>query len=102
LADRDTILAVLQTGIGLAGLLLIFSGFLVSKAASYETRRGDKYKLFAKSTLIPVLGALALSWISVDALQGDVWSQYHLITILKIQLGITAAFAIIGLISVAS
>jgi hypothetical protein len=102
LVDRDTILAVLQTGIGLAGLLLIFSGFLVSKADSYGTRRGDKYKWLAIGTLVPVLGALALSWLSIDALQGGRWAQYHLVTVLRIQLAVTGVFAIIGLISVAS
>jgi hypothetical protein len=102
MADRDTILAVLQTGIGLAGLLLIFSGFLASKGTSYGTRRGDKYSWLSMSTLIPVISALALSWISIDAIEGNQWSQYHLLTALKIQLGITAFFAIIGLWAVAS
>lgn len=101
LADRDTILAVLQTGIGLAGLLLIFSGFLVSKESFYETRRGDRYKWLAISTLIPILGALALSWLSIDALQGGQWAQQHLLTLLKVQLFATGIFAIIGLVSVA-
>lgn len=102
MADRDTILAVFQAGIALAGLLLIFSGFLVSKAAGYETNRGKKYKNLALVTLIPVLGALLLSWLSVDAAEGNRWLQYHLLTGLKIELAVTAIFAIIGLKSVAS
>jgi hypothetical protein len=100
--EQDTILAVLQSSIGLAGLLLIFAGFLVTKAESYESRRGDKYKYLAISTLIPTLCAITLSWISIDALQGDKWAQYHMLTLLKIQLGITGGFAIIGLFAVAS
>jgi hypothetical protein len=100
--NTDSILAVLQSGIGLAGLLLIFSGFLVAKADTYETRRGEKYKRLALWTLLPVLSAIGISWISIDALQGNCWSQYHLFTLLKIELAITGAFAIIGLKSVAS
>jgi hypothetical protein len=99
LPDTDTILAILSSGIALAGLLLIFSGFLFAKAASFETRRGDKFRLFAKATLIPVLSALALSWLSVEALGGNQWALSHLLTCLKIVLGMTGAFAIIGVLA---
>jgi hypothetical protein len=99
--DTDTILAVMQGGIGLAGLLLIFSGFLVSKAESFQSRRGDKYRWLALGTLFPVLAAVALTWMSVDALEGNSWAQYYLLTALKIQLGLTAGFSIIGIIATA-
>jgi cytochrome bd-type quinol oxidase subunit 2 len=99
--DTDTILAVLQGGIGLAGLLLVFSGFLVSKAEGSQTRRGDKYKWLAFASLLPILAALALSWMSADALTVNGWERYYLLTALKIQLGLTALFSIIGLIAVA-
>ena len=94
--DKDTILAVLSSGIALAGLLLIFAGFLFTKAASFESRRGDKFRLFAKFTLVPVLAALTLSWLSIDALNGNQWVLHYLLTCLKIVLGMTGAFAIIG------
>jgi hypothetical protein len=97
--ERDTILTVLSSGIALAGLLLIFSGFLFTKAASFETRRGDKFKILAKATLIPILVSLALSWISVSALDGNEWSNLHLITLLKVTLGTTAVFAIVGVLA---
>jgi hypothetical protein len=97
--ERDTILATLSSGIALAGLLLIFSGFLFSKAASFETRRGEKFKALAKLTLIPVLTALALTWISILALEGDQWASLHLITFLKVTIGITAIFAIVGILA---
>jgi hypothetical protein len=96
------VLAVLQSGIALAGLLLIFSGFLISKAESYQSRRADIYKRIALATLFPIIAAIALSWISVWALEGSTWSQYHLLTVLKVQLALTGAFAIIGLLMAAS
>lgn len=99
--SEGIILAVLSTGIGLAGLLLIFSGFLVSKAATFSTSRGDKYNRLAFSTIVPVLVALYLSWMSIDALEGDKWAQYHLLTVLKIEIILTALFSIIGLWAVA-
>ena len=95
-------MAVLQSGIGLAGLLLIFSGALLTKASSFESRRGDKYRYLAVITLVPVLAAIALSWLSIYALRGNIWAQYHLLTALEITLGLTAVFAIIALIANAS
>jgi hypothetical protein len=99
LPERDTILAVLSSAIALAGLLLIFSGFLFAKAASFETKRGDKYRWFGRATLIPVIASLALSWLSIDALDGNQWALAHLLTGLKLILVLTAAFAIIGVMA---
>ena len=96
--ERDTILAVLSSGIGLAGLLLIFSGFLFSKAASFDTTRGDKFRVLAKLTLVPVLVTLALAWLSIMALEGNQWSGFHLLTLLKVTLGITTLLAIVGIL----
>jgi hypothetical protein len=98
-AEHDTILTVMSSGIALAGLLLIFSGFLFSKAASFSTERGDKFKVLAKLTLLPVLASLALTWVSIMALEGNHWSGLHLITLLKVTVGITAAFAIVGILA---
>jgi hypothetical protein len=81
----------------LAGILLVFAGFLIAKGDSFKTRLGDKYKWLAFSALIPVLIAIALSWLSIDALEGCQWAMYHLLTVLKIQLAFTALYAIIGL-----
>lgn len=99
MVDQNTILAALQSGIALAGLLLIFSGFLFTKAASYDTRRGDKFKRLAQCTLIPILAALVLSWISLEALEGSMWAAENLVLCLRITLGVTAIFAIIGILA---
>ena len=97
--DRDVILAVLQSGIALAGLLLIFAGFLLSKAGTtYNTRKGDIYKYLAWSTGLPVLVALAESWISIKAIEGSQWAGFFLLTGLRITIAFTAVFAIIGVI----
>jgi hypothetical protein len=99
MAERDTILAVLSSAIGLAGLLLIFSGFLFSKVASFSTTRGDKFRTLAKLTIFPVMASLALAWISVMALEGNVWASSHLTTLLKVTLAVTAIFATVGILA---
>jgi len=96
MADRDTILAVLQSGMALAGLLLIFSGFLFSRAGSYSTKRGDVFTWLARATLLPVLLAIGLSWISVEALDGAQWASRHLFLFVGIMLAVTAAYACIS------
>jgi len=98
MVDKDVILAVLQSGIALAGLLLIFSTFLFAKANSYSSARGDKYKLLAKATLLPVLISLALSWVCVDALQGAAWAKDNLLLFVRITLAATAVFAVVGVL----
>jgi hypothetical protein len=43
--DREMILAILQSDIALAGLTLVFSGFLITKADSFGSRYGDRFKV---------------------------------------------------------
>jgi hypothetical protein len=95
--ERDTILGVLSGAVALAGLLLVFSSSLIAKAAGYETKLGKKFKLLARLVLIPVLASLILSWMSIGALEGNKWDAYHLLTGLKITLGLTGIFAIIAM-----
>lgn len=47
MGDKEVVLAVLQSDIALAGLVLVFSGFVLSKADRFDTRYGDKYKWLA-------------------------------------------------------
>lgn len=97
--DREVIIAVFDAGIGLAGILLVFAGFLAAKAESFETKRGDKYRALAKSTLIPILAALLLSWLSLMALEGNASVGYYLLTAVKTVLVITAVFATVGILA---
>lgn len=50
--EKDTALAIMGAAVGLAGLLLVFSGFLLARAAQYESKRGDVYRVFAKFGLL--------------------------------------------------
>ena len=98
MVERDTTVVALFSGIALAWLPLIFSGFLLAKNASYETRRGERYRWFARATLIPILAALALSWLSLCASEGNERALGHLLTGIRLVLALTGLFAIIGAI----
>lgn len=97
MAEKDVILAVLGSDIGIAGLILIFAGFLATKAESYEgNRSGDKYNWLAVAGLLPIIVSLASAWMCIDALQGGEWEAAHALLMLKIVLALTGAYAIIS------
>jgi hypothetical protein len=97
MGEKDVILAVLGSDIAIAGLVLIFAGFLVTKAASYEgNRSGDKYSYLAVASLAPILVALVSAWMCIDALHGGKWEANHALFMLKIVLALTGGYAVIS------
>jgi uncharacterized membrane protein len=97
MTDKDVILAVLGSDIAIAGLVLVFAGFLVTKADSFQgSRSGDKYNWLAVAGLIPILVSLVSAWMCIDAIQGGEWEAAHTLMTLKIVLALTGAYAIIS------
>jgi hypothetical protein len=97
--DKDVILAVLQSAIGLAGLLLVFAGFVITKADSLSGKYAKPAKRVAFFTLLPFLGNLFLAYMSVRALRPSPgWAGCYLLFALDISLGLTAFIGIVGLI----
>jgi uncharacterized membrane protein len=94
MAERDTLLAVLQSDLALAGLILVFSGFIMSKAETYDTRRGDKYRYLAAFGAIPIIMALASAWLCIDAIEGNQWNADHALPALKVVLSLTAMYVV--------
>ncbi|MFY9752189.1 MAG: hypothetical protein WAJ92_06095 [Candidatus Acidiferrales bacterium] len=69
---KDIIIAVLGSGVGLAGILLVFIGFIYSHAetfASVPTRK--KYRLVGRLGLIPFAFSLLSAWCSLRWLQAS-------------------------------
>src|SRR5271157_1198902 len=66
---KDVILGVLGASVGLAGLLLVFSGFVLSQAAGFPNTTPDtitkKFEKAAKVGVWPFLLALAVSGVSL-------------------------------------
>ena len=65
MTEHDTILAVLQSDIGVAALIVVFAGLLLTKSETYETKRGDKYRTLAFLSMLPLFAcaraAIAIS-----------------------------------------
>lgn len=67
--SKDLAIAILGGSVSLAGLLLIFSGFLFSQAESFPPEHTDdntirRYKNAAKAGVLPFLGCLIVTWIA--------------------------------------
>ena len=103
MADKDEALAILQAAIAIAGLVLVYSGFLASKGSDAKgDRRGDKFLWLAKFGLIPVIASLFCSGMGVRVLRtghwGSAWCASWLILAFEIVLALTGLYAIIAAI----
>lgn len=97
MADKDVVLAVLSNDIAVAALLLVFAGFVIAKAESFQNeRRADRFRLLARCSLVPILAALGSAWISIDGIQGCAWCSDHSLLSLKLVLALTGIYAIIA------
>lgn len=99
MADKDIALGILQAAIALAGLLLVFIGFLLASASQTDLRVPRiRTKLVAIAGLVPFLAALACAWQSIWAIQGLHDSALYLYRSAKIVLALTAFYAILAAI----
>lgn len=101
MADKDVVLAILQAAIAIAGLVLVYSGFIINKAGSYsDVRKGKKLSRLARGGMIPVLAALFCSFLCLRALLpgrwGSSWASHWIIFVFEIVLALTAGYAIIA------
>jgi hypothetical protein len=75
--ERETITAVLGSSVGLAGILLVFIGFVYSRVETFEqSDRVRKYRLVARLGALPFLLALISAWMCLkwlDAPSADLY-----------------------------
>lgn len=101
MADKDVALALLQGAIAIAGLVLVYSGFVAAKGAEKKGNlSGDKYLWLARAAVIPVVTALVCSGMGVRALIPGGWgyslAEACLVPVFEIVLALTAVYAIIA------
>jgi hypothetical protein len=92
------VLGVLSAAAAIAGLLLVFIGFLYSRAESYETRRGNRFRYVAKAGLIPFAVSLICTWLCVDWLTGAVGLYSWIVLGFRIVLVLTFVYGLISLL----
>jgi uncharacterized membrane protein len=93
--QQNVVAVVLQVSVALAGLLLVFVGFVYSRGESFGTKRGDKFKHTARAGVV-LFGLLLLcAWLSLNYLNGDVSAYFWAIFLFRSILIITALYAFV-------
>jgi hypothetical protein len=95
---KDTVIAILGAAAALAGLLLVFIGFVYARGESYETKRGDRFKAVAKVGTGPFVVTLACAWFSLEWLLGNAWAYPWSINLFKAGLVLTALYGVVTLL----
>jgi hypothetical protein len=95
---KDIVTAIFGAAVGLAGILLVFVGFVYSHAESQPLAADRiKFKLVAKSGLFPFLvclvsASLCLTWMSAPSPGVLCWTRYTLYG----GMGLTALYGIVA------
>lgn len=89
--------SVFEVSASLAGILLVFIGFVFARAESFSTKRGDRYRHVARGGIVPLGLALASTWYSLNYLQGSAVAHDPAILLFRAALIVTALYALIVL-----
>ena len=88
---KDIAIGLLGAIVAVAGLLLVFSGFLFTKAESIDSRRGDKFRTIGKLGVIPLIASFVTAWVCLMAVQDNPWAVTWGILVFKIATAMTPA-----------
>jgi len=99
--EKDTIIAALGSAIGLAGILLVFIGFVYSHGESFSNvSTTRKYQRVAKAGLAPFSISLASAWFCLRWLQWCGPTDYFLaLSLFKVALTLILAYGIISVLA---
>lgn len=96
--DKEISLGIMGGVLAITGLLLIFTGFLFTRADQLEPKRGKKYLRIARLGLIPFIASIVCTWISLQAAKGVPWSVCCLEGVFDAVLLLTAIYAVVSLL----
>ena len=96
--SKDVMIAVLGASGALAGLLLIFVGFVYSHAETFETKRRDRYRYVAKAGLLPFLLSLISTWLSLDWLTGHAKMYEAALFLFKVDIILSGIYGAVALL----
>jgi hypothetical protein len=98
--EKDIILAVFGAAVGLAGIVLVFMGFVSSHGEGFQNNQRKKiFKGVAKAGLIPFTLALAAAFLSLCWLENSSAVRYHFaILSFQLSLGSTLLYGIISVV----
>ncbi len=94
---KDLAVAILGAAVALAGLLLVFVGFVYARGEAMASKRGDRFKHVARAGIAPFLVSLGCAWVCVTFLEGDASALVPAILLFRADLVISAVYAAIVL-----
>ena len=98
--ERDTVTAVFSSSVGLAGILLVFVGFVYSRTETFERAdRVRRYQIVAKLGVIPFALALVSAWLCLMWLGSSNAELYNdAIFVFQACLVLTGLYGVIALL----
>jgi len=95
--SNGDIIGVMQSILAVGGLLLVFSGFMLSRAKDFQSKRGDKFTVIGKLGLVPLLLICVSTGVCTAALEGNSWALAHVMLLFNWALAFSGIYAIIAL-----
>ncbi len=95
---KDVVIAILGAAVGLAGLLLVFVGFVFSRAEAFTTRRGDRFRLIAKLGVVPFIASLVCACLCMEWMDGRFGLYWWCVQSFKLDIALTAAYGTVTLL----
>jgi hypothetical protein len=96
---KDIILGILGASASLAGLLLVFIGFVYSHAETFGSiPRRNRYRNTSKAGLIPFVETLVCVWLCLGWLTGNQGLYWWALQSFRAAMILTAAYGLITLL----
>jgi hypothetical protein len=96
---KEIILGILGASVSLAGLLLVFMGFVYSHSENFESSvRKDKYRNVSKFGLLPFIETLVCAWLCICWLTGDQRVYWWALQAFRGGILMTAAYGVVTLL----
>lgn len=98
--ESQIISTILGSSVALAGILLIFVGFVYSRTETFErTDRIQRYRVVAKLGLIPFMLALVSAWLCLNWLGSPSVDLYnYAVLVFRTCLVLTGSYGVIALL----
>ena len=94
LEPKDIAAANLSASVSIAGLLLVFAGFIYSRGEAFDTRRRDRFRWWVKAGTAPFLIAIACAYSSFEGLLGNGYWLAASILLLRATILTTAIYGV--------
>ena len=91
--EKELVAAILDADVALAGLLLVFVGFVYTRRDELSSERRNRFKNVARTGVLPFGLSLWCAWVCVNYLSGDTALARTVVVMFRTDLIVTALYA---------